>query len=71
MTDLVQREGDKLLPAEARIHAHDEYVMHHGQDIRNQVHPCRRIQHHSRLHAVLDNQLQRPVQMRAGLVVDA
>ena len=35
------------------------------------VDPRGRIQDHARLHAVMNDQLERAVQMRAGLVVDA
>ena len=69
--DLIQREFDKLLPAKAGIHAHDQHVMHHGQNVREQFDARRRVQHHPRLHSMLRNQFQRAVQMPAGLVVHA
>ena len=46
-------------------------MMDHGQDIDDEVDPRGRIEDHARLHAVVKDQLQRAVQVRAGLVVDA
>ncbi len=69
--DLVEGKGDKLLSAEAGIHAHDEHVVDHGEDVDDEVDARGRIQDDAGLHAVVDDQLERAVQVRAGLVVDA
>ena len=67
----LQRKGDKLLPTESRIHTHDQHVMNHGQDVPNQLNPRGRIQNHPRLHPMMRNEFQRPVQMPASFIVDA
>jgi hypothetical protein len=44
--------------------------MHHRQHLDQRVHRRPRIDHHARLHPVVLDQLQRPVQMPADLLVD-
>ena len=70
-TDLVQRKGDKLLPAKTRIHTHDEHVVNHGENIDQQIDASGRIDDHAGFHSVVQDHLQRAVQVRAGLVMDA
>ena len=53
--DLVQGERDELLAAKARIHAHHEHVVNHGQDFDQHIDPGRRIDHHGGFHPVLFN----------------
>ena len=69
--DLVERKGDEFLPAEAGIHAHDENVVDHGEDFCDEIDARGRVEDNARLHAVVKDHLERAVQVRAGLVVDA
>ena len=69
--DLVERERQKLLPAKPRIHAHHQHIMHHRQHFDQRIHRRRRIDDHPRQHPMLLNQLQRPVQMPADLLLHA
>ena len=71
LPDLVQGEGDEFLPAKARIDAHHQHVMNHGQDFDQKIDPGGRVNHHGGFHAVLGYELQGAVQVAAGLVVDA
>jgi len=69
--DFIQRKGDEFLSAEAGIHAHDEDVVDHGQDIDDEVDPGGGIENDAGLHAMLRDVLERAMEMAAGLVMDA
>jgi len=71
MTNLVERKWKKLLAAKSRIHAHDQNMMHHRQNIQQQIDARGRIDDYGWLHAMLCNQVQRAMQMTTCLVMDA
>ena len=55
---LFQRERDKLLSAEAGIHAHDEDVVDHGKDFDKEIYRRRRVDNYAGLHAVVGDELK-------------
>jgi len=68
--DALDGAGKEFLAAEAGVDAHDEYMMHHRKDFREHLYRRGRVDHHTRKHAVVPNQLQRTVQMAAGFDLD-
>ena len=71
MPDLLQRKWDELLPAEPGIHAHYQNMVHHGQNVDQQIDPRGWIDHDRRLHSMLLNQFQRAMQMAACFIMHA
>ena len=66
---LLKRIFYELLSAEPWIHGHHQHVMHDSQNVRQRFHRRRWIQHHSRLAAVILDQVQRAVQVHTGFLV--
>src|SRR6266702_6096717 len=71
MSDLVQRERQKLLSAEPGINAHHQHMMNHRKDFDERLDRSSRIDHNPREHPMLLNLLQCAMQMPADLLVNA
>ena len=67
--DFMQRTGNEFLSAKPWIDRHHEHHVHHVEYFRERLDRRRRIDHYSRLAAMVSNQLQRPVQMDACLLM--
>src|SRR5262249_46905759 len=67
--NLLQRIADEFLPAESRIHAHHQNVVHQIQHFIQHANRRRRIDHNSGFASMILNQVQRPVQMPASLLM--
>ena len=59
-----------VCPPETGIHGHHQHAVDNVEHFTQSLHRCRRIDSHARLHAQAANQLQRPIQMNAGFLMD-
>ena len=65
--DLRQHRFDELLPAEARVHGHQQHEVDFVEHVLEPVERRRRIEHEAALAAALANQLQRAIDVLASL----
>jgi len=71
LANLVEREGNEFLAAEAGVHAHDEDVVNHGQNVTQQQDRRGGIEDDAGLHVVIGDVGEGAVEVGAGLVMDA
>ena len=71
VTNALDRTRQEFLAAEARVHAHDQDVVDHRQDLEDHFNGRRRVQNNCGLDAVVGNELQGAVEVAASFDVDA
>ena len=69
--DLVERERQEFLAAEAGVHAHDEDVVDHGENFDERLDRGGGVDDDGGFHAVLVDQLEGAMEVTADLLLDA
>ena len=68
--DLMHCAGNEFLPAKARIHRHNQHIIHQVEHLAEHLNRGRRIDHHARGYVMIANQMQSTIQVAAGFLMD-
>lgn len=70
LADLLDSAGNERLPAEARVHRHNQYIVNNVKHFAEGLHGRSGIDRHTDLSAATTDQLQAAVQMATGFLMD-